>query len=157
MTIDFSTFSASDYAAWWGAIIASLALLWNVIVAVRAGAKMEISVTPNMEMYPPNPGQEGKTYIFLKAVNTGTSPTTITHFHGYQANSRMEYFRKKHRPFIVGNNGYYKQLPVKLGPGEEWMGIVEQDEEFINGELLYIGIIHNQKKKPIFKQVKLST
>lgn len=155
--IDFSTFKASDYAAWWGAIVASLALIWNVVVAIRSGPKVIVTATPNMQLSPPELGEEDKSFIFVKAVNTGTSPTTITHFHGYQANSRFDYFRKKHRPFIVGNNGRFTPPPIKLGPGDEWVGIMDQDSEILSDELLYIGIIHNQSKKPVLKKVQRST
>lgn len=78
--IDFSSFKVSDYAAWWGAIVASLALIWNIVVAIRTGPKIHLTVTPNMQLHPRLPGEEDKSYIFVKAVNTGTSPTTITHF-----------------------------------------------------------------------------
>lgn len=155
--IDFSTFKASDYAAWWGAIVASLALIWNIVVAIRTGPKIIVTATPNMQLYPPAPGEEDKSFIFVKAVNTGTSPTTITHFHGYQAKGRFDYFRKKHKPFIVSNNGRFPPPPIKLGPGDEWVGIMDQDSEILSDELLYIGIIHNQNKKPVLKKVHRST
>jgi hypothetical protein len=157
MIIDFTSLNASDYAAWWGAIIASLAFLWNIVVAVRSGARLKVSVSPNMELYPPNPGEEGQTYIFVKAVNKGNSATTITHFCGFTTKSQFDRFRKKVKPFIVGINGKYQPLPFKLEPGEEWVGIANQDDILMREKLLYLGVIHNQKEKPIYKQVQIST
>lgn len=157
MVIDFGILKASDYAAWWGAIIATLALIWNIVVALKAGARVELSVMPNMELHPPHPGQEGKTFIFVKAVNKGNASTTITHFCGYKAESYWGRFRKKIKPFVVGSNGSYVSPPIKLNPGEEWTGIVEQHDMIVSSPLLYLGIYHNQRDKPIYKKVKIGT
>lgn len=50
MVIDFGTLKASDYAAWWGAIIATLALIWNIVVALKAGARVECGLSYKMSL-----------------------------------------------------------------------------------------------------------
>ncbi|WP_092791552.1 MULTISPECIES: hypothetical protein [Rheinheimera] len=157
MIIDFTSWEASDYAAWWGAIIASFALIWNVVVFLRSGARIKIVVTPNMELQPPIPGSEGQKYIFVKAVNTGSSATTITHFYGFTASSHFERFRKRINQFIINGDGSYNKLPAKLEPGEEWIGLAIQDDELLKEKLVYYGIYHNQKDKPVCKKVKFGS
>jgi intracellular sulfur oxidation DsrE/DsrF family protein len=48
MAIDFSTFTASEYTTWWGAAIATLALVRSMIVAVRSGARVKVRANWNM-------------------------------------------------------------------------------------------------------------
>lgn len=158
MVIDFSTFTANDYAAWWGAAIASLALVWNIVVAVRSGARIRVRASPNMKIYPEQPITGDKTYISVTAVNHGTLPTTITHFCGFYAQTFWDLMRGKKQHFIINvNAGLGKTVPYVLAPGEEWSSLADQDDIFkkAKGGFLYLGIIHNQKTRPIYKRVKV--
>ena len=158
MIIDFSKLTASDYAAWWGASIATLALLWNIIVALRSGARIKVRVIPNMKIYPQQPITGDKTYISVNAVNRGTLPTTITHFEGFYSSSLWSLIRGQKQPFVVNTHpAIGQQVPYVLAPGEEWRGMMEQKPMEENDKInyLYLGIIHNQRKRPIFKRVKI--
>ncbi len=159
MVIDFSTFTASDYAAWWGATIASFAFVWNIVVAVRSGARVRVRANPNMKVYPEQPITGDKTYISVTAVNHGTSATTITHFCGFHARSFWDLMRGNKQYFIVTTHpGLGKTVPFVIAPGEEWSSLADQ-EDILNkakGEFLYLGIIHNQRKRPIYKRVKFA-
>lgn len=157
MVIDFAKLTASDYAAWWGAIIATLALVWNIVVAVRSGARVKVRANSNMMIYPEDPITAGKTYISVKAVNHGTSPTTITHFCGYYAPTFWDLIRGKKQQFVVNTHpALGKQVPYVLSPGEEWQSMADQQElqNHYSGGYLYLGIIHNQRNRPIYKRVK---
>ncbi len=160
MIIDFSQLSASEYAAWWGAIIATLTLVWGVIVTIRSGARVYVTATPNMRIYPTQPTTGESLYISVKAVNRGTSPTTITHLLGYYAPTVLDSIRKQKRQHFVipayeicGNI-----IPYVLKPGEEWGNLVKQEnfEEEISCKYLYVGVQHNQKKETIYKRVKIT-
>lgn len=158
MVIDFSKFSASDYAAWWGAVIATLALIWNIVVAVRSGARVTVRANPNMKIYPQQPITGDNTYISVAAVNHGTSPTTITHFCGYYARSLWDLVKGKKQHFIVNTHAALgKTVPYVLAPGEEWSSLADQADLLKNakGRFLYLGIIHNQRKRPLYKRVKV--
>lgn len=157
MQIDFSKLNPSDYAAWWGAVIATLALVWNIIAALRAGARVHVTASPNMQMFPPNPSEENKQYIHISAVNRGSSATTITHFLGYSADNLWSLLRNKKQHFIVNGADGSSSVPMKINPGDEWCGIADQDAvmEGFKGKYFYLGVIHNQKKKPIYKRVKI--
>jgi hypothetical protein len=158
LVINLSKLAVSDYAAWWGAIIATLALVWNIIVAVRAGARLHVTATPNMQIFPLAPGEEDRTYIHVNAINRGNSATTITHFCGYRFDNLWDLIRNKKQHFIVNGTSDGLPVPYKLAPGDEWRGIADQVlmlKDF-KGKYFYIGVIHNQGKKPIYKRVKLN-
>ncbi|RII26493.1 MAG: hypothetical protein CXR30_16580 [Geobacter sp.] len=157
MKIDFSKFSVNDCAAWWGATVATLAFVWNVIIAIRTGARVRVRAVPNMMVIPPITEDEDKTYISVTAVNHGTSPTTITHFCGFYSTSLWNLIRGRKQPFIVNAHPVLgKQTPHVLAPGEEWSNMADQKglQEKSKGGYLYLGIIHNQRKRPIYKRVK---
>jgi len=69
MSIDFSKWSASDFAAWWGAIVATLAVIWNIIVAIRSGARVQVKANPDMQIFPRQPITGDKKYISVTAVD----------------------------------------------------------------------------------------
>lgn len=158
MTIDFSKWGASDYAAWWGAVIATFAFVWNIVLAIRSGPRIKLFVNPNMQIWPQDPKTKGKSYVSVRAVNTGTSPTTITHFAGFHASNRLDLVQGKKQNFVVNSSPLLGQdIPFKLLPGEEWSNMTDQDDlkEKFPGGYIYVGIIHNQRAKPIMKRVKI--
>jgi hypothetical protein len=159
MSIDFSKFTASNIAAWWGAIIATLTLIWNIIVAIRSGARIKVTATPNVKVYPIQPITENKTYISVKAVNHGTSPTTITHFSGYYAKDLWSLVIGKKQFFVINTHpNLGKSVPYVLGPGEEWSSLADQKDitEKSDGGYLYMGVRHNQSNRPIYKRLKIN-
>lgn len=125
--MDISNWSVSDIAAWWGAVIATLALVWNIVVAFRSGPRIHVRATPNMQVYPRQPITEDNTYISVSAVNRGTAPTTITHFCGYYSQSIWHLLRGKKQNFIVNTHpALGRAVPYVLAPGEEWSGMADQ-------------------------------
>ena len=160
MKIDFSAWSTSNFAAWWGAIIATLAVIWNIVLAIRSGARVHVSANPNMKIYPPGPpASRDNTYINVAAVNRGNSPTTITQFCGYYTKSFWYLLRGKKQEFVINiDPAIGKPVPYVLNPGEEWSCMTAQKriQEECAGGLLYIGVLHNQRKRPVCKRVKFS-
>ncbi len=127
---------------------------------MRSGARIDVRVNPNMQFYPRRPITEDNTYISVTAVNRGTSPTTITHFCGFYSSSLWSLLRGKKQTFVVNAHpAQGKQVPYVLDPGEEWSNMLEQKcmEENDEVKYLYLGIIHNQRKRPIYKRVKINT
>ena len=158
MTLDISQFGPSDYAAWWGAIIASLAFLWNIVVAICSGARVCVRVTPDIRVYPSGPPTYESDYVSVTAVNVGNGPTTITHCAGYYTKNVLGIFLKKHRqPFMINvNTATGGGIPFVLAPGTEWANLADQAfllERAGKGRV-YLGIIHNQAKSPVYKRVK---
>ncbi len=117
-----------------------------------------MTAAPNLMAFPPDPGEEGKTYIHVSAINRGNSATTVTHFLGYSSNNLWDLIRSKKQHFIVHGASGSSPIPHKIHPGDEWRGVADQDimKEHFTGKYLYLGIVHNQRKKPIFRRVKYS-
>jgi len=101
--MEFNNWSISDYEAWWGAIIATLALIWNIIVAIRSGPHISVRAIPNMKIFPIDSITKDKTYISVTAINRGNAPITITHFLDFYADSIWNLIRKKRQHFIKQN------------------------------------------------------
>lgn len=158
MLPDSSNLTASDYAGWWGAITATLALTWNIVVFIRSGARIKIRVNSNIIVFPESPITKGKTYVSVTAINIGKSATTITHFCGYYGKSYFGIIRMKRQEFVINcHPALGNTVPFLLSPGEEWRGLADQGDlsEHINNGVLLIGIIHNQRKRPILKRTKI--
>jgi hypothetical protein len=133
---------------------------WNIIHTLRAGARVKVEVTPNIRVYPPQPPTNENDYITIKAINFGTGPTTITHCAGYYTKSIWGLVKKSERQqFIINITPQTgKDIPFILEPGTEWSNLAAQSDLFekAGDGYLYLGIIHNQRSKPIYKRVKKS-
>ena len=157
--MEVSGLTASDYAAWWGAIIASLALLWNIITVIRSGPRLSISANPNMQLFPETERTQGKTYIRLTATNVGTSPVTITNYCGRYCNSFQEVIQKKMQHFVVNvMPDLSSPIPHVLQPGTQWSGMLDQDgfsEDRDPPKYLYVGVAHSHSKKVKYVRVRI--
>ena len=119
--------TVSEWAAWWGAIVATVVLLWDVYKWKKAGANVSISVSPDMQLFQPGQGLEDKTYIVVEVVNNGDRPTTITHLFLKTFKNRFEYFRKKtSMNAVVPDPGGTQGIPFVLEPGNRWNGMIDQ-------------------------------
>jgi len=158
--IDFDTWTISDYAAWWGAIVATIAVVWNLVSAMLSGPRILLRVSKNMQTLPATQQTAGRTFVFVNAVNIGTATTTITHMCGYNAPNFIALLFKRKRKQLIGNEheSLGPLLPHVLRPGEEWSNAFDQEylEEKFSDGWLYVGVIHNQKKRPVYKRVKLT-
>jgi len=146
-------------AAWWGAIIATLLLVWDMYKWKRSGPIINVSASPNMETVGKIPNHlEGKKYISVEVTNTGDKKTTITHlvlFHYISLFQKLR--RKKDKSFFVATPALFPPpLPYVIEPGERWLGGIEQTsklEEMSRNGYLYCGIYHSCGKKPILQMV----
>lgn len=161
MIIDLSKFTPSDYAAWWGATVASLAFLWNVLAAIRSGPRVKVTVTPEIQVYPIQAPTYEKTFVAVRAVNVGTGKTTITNCAGYYTTNILGVLLKKYRqPFMINtSNQTGHPIPYILEPGTEWANLADQEflMERIKKSRVYLGIVHNQRQRPIYKRVKIKS
>jgi hypothetical protein len=150
--------SIRDIAAWWGAVVATLALGWNVFTALRSGARVRVRAYPNMKLFPAAPPTGDDLFITVTAVNRGNAATTITHFMGHYQPRAPFYKRRPAKQLFVVNvrNGVGQDVPHVLKPGEQWHGLARQEGQFdlTKGDL-FIGIQHNQREKPILRKVRL--
>jgi len=145
-------------AAWWGAIIATLILAWDIFKWKRSGPLVSVSASPNMQTVGGIPDAlEDKTFLFVTATNTGNRQTTITHLVGLHYSSLLQRLRKKrNKAFFVASPAFAPRLPHILGPGEQWLGGIEQNaelEELSRNGFLYCGVYHSSSRRPVLQRV----
>ena len=128
--------SATDIAAWIGAVTGTLVLIWDVYKWMQTGPKVKVSAAPNMVAYGSAVTILGnKANIMVEVTNTGNGKTTITHLVGFFYRSRLRKWlrRKPDRSMVVLNPGS-GQLPHVIHPGERWIGAMDQSAELIKSK-----------------------
>lgn len=157
--MDLSSLTITAIAAWWGAVVATLVLVWDVYKWRKRGADIRVEANPNMQAVPALPGTDDKSYIFVAAVNHGSQSTTITHLAGvYIPSLYHKLVRRGGRHFFVANPTFGPALPHVLPPGERWTGGIDQDQlerDFHSKGRLYCGVLHSTSKKAVYKRVRL--
>ena len=149
---------ATDLAAWWGAIVASLILIWDIYKWKRCGPIVRVSATPNMRTYGNiSDSQKDKTYVVVEVTNTGDRKTTITHLIGFHYKSFFQkILKKRNKAFVVAIPALSEPLPYVLEPGERWLGGIDQNnklEEISQNGFLYCGVYHSSGKRPVLERV----
>lgn len=151
--------SLTDVLAWWGAIVATLVLLWDIYKWKTAGSRIRLSCSSNMEMFG-DPGIVGKLFVSLRAKNVGERATTITMvsliYYKDEANLRN---KKSDKSFLVTNQGVGYPLPYVLQPGAIWDGTAEQNseiEQMAKQGLLFWELRHSNSEDPVSIRVIIS-
>ena len=110
--------------AWWGAVLATIVLLWDVFKWRRTGPRIRMSVRPNSTIYS-DPELEGKTLILVSATNVGDRPTTLESLrYIWYPNWCNRLMQKSEKKWYVKNPGLANSFPYKLEVGERWDGRV---------------------------------
>jgi hypothetical protein len=150
--------SATVMAAWWGAVVATLAFLWEIFQWFKSGPRVQVRAKANME--PVNfPGLEkNEKYIFVEVTNAGDRATTITHFCAYIFNDCIKRLVNKpeKKLVILNNSGFGPPIPFFLDSGQRWTGGILQnqfDEKLISDGKVYACIFHTASSKPVLSQV----
>lgn len=150
---------ASVFAAWWGAAIGSVALMWQMFTWFRKGPRLRLLATSNMKILTPGVDVDETLYVSVSVRNVGDGPTTLTHFCGVSYNGWFNWLRRKQAGRFVVITGPDSPIPFKLDPGETWSGMVLQNQVLSSlswsGMWLYLGVQHSMAKKPAFTRAKL--
>ena len=142
--------NVTDIAAWWGAGIASVVLLWDVFKWWRGRAtEVRITASPNMREAIPGIGLQDGTFVFVEITNVGDRTTTLTTLCGFHYSSWLhKRFNRRTQAFVIPDPSP-GTLPHQLDPGQRWVGRFTQTEEIEgwsrNGRL-YIGVYHSLGK-----------
>jgi hypothetical protein len=142
--------SASDWAAWWGAGVATFLALLEIFDRVRKGARLQVRVVPGMVLAGPL-GVGSEEFVFLSATNVGDTPTKITHVVGHVYRDEINAKNGVHERQFVIAPGLKLNYPAVLSPGEDWKGYVPQEELaslLALGKPLSLGVLHTMSKKP---------
>ena len=104
--------SVSDYAAWWGAVIATMVLGWDIIKWRSRGPRLRTLISQR---------DAGELEFRVFVSNTGDQPATIESVMLKCFERRLWIFRKRVDLYDVislsGNNGF---PPLTPQPGEPW-------------------------------------
>lgn len=152
--------SSTDAAAWWGAIVASMILIWDVYKWIKSGTALRLNAVPDKQLlYDEIPKPTDTKYINVDVSNTGDKKTTVTHLVGVCHTSlwRWLFRRKPDINFFVPTPGFAKPLPYVLQPGEKWSGTIEQTkqlEDWMKTGRFYCGVNHSNKSKAQLVRVK---
>lgn len=126
---------ATEIAAWWGASVATLVLLWDVYKWKRKGPRLLMRLSPNMQVWG-DPHREGKTWVSVTVSNIGDAPTTIK---GIGMEFYSNWYRRirlrPNRAAVFPNPNDTFPLPKVLNPGEEWLGLIPQERVDKNRDL----------------------
>lgn len=149
-----------DYVAWWGAVVATLVLLWDVAKWLKSGARVRQRMQLNI-FYPDSrvlgvqkldhgESSELAAYCHIELVNIGALPTTImgilaTHKPGKNKIGRMSFDNQRLLPH------YGKTLPDVLAPGEVWSCRFEMSDlhKLAEWGRPYIEVALSHKSKPV--------
>jgi len=69
----FSNVSGSDVAAWWGAVVATVALGWNVLRAVRSKGRLKLEATFQADDMDP----QSPPVFAIQVTNVGSKPILV--------------------------------------------------------------------------------
>lgn len=111
--------TATDIAAWVGAIAGLAALGWQVIVWSRSGHRVKVSSTNILPVHPN--GTAGDWYVQVVATNIGRMPVTV-HSWGIKLGDTGE------RAYQFGGLPSDSLLPYRLEPGSRAVFHVLSDE-----------------------------
>jgi len=119
----------TNYAAWWGAVVATIVLVWDIYKWKKTGPKVSLRVSADMETFG-IPNNEKKKYITVRAINNGDRSTTITMLAcRYYRNWLSKIRNNPNKYFFVGSPGITGPIPYNLESGTVWDGFIEQTEE----------------------------
>ena len=148
-----------EFLAWWGAVVSTIVLAWDIYKWKTAGAKLKITASTNMESYN-IPEYEGKKLITANVSNLGDRPTTITIIALVFYKSKFhKLLKKSNKVFILPIPSTAQPLPFVIQPGEIWTGVGEQSadvKEMALEGLLEWQVFHSQSKKPASIAIKIN-
>lgn len=154
------TLSGTDVVAWWGAVVATVVLVWDIYKWRTSGPKIKFVVQPNT-LVVGDPTRKGQKFISVNATNVGDRPTTITnlvlqHYKNYFNMLR----RKPSTSMFIVSPSTTQPIPYILQPGDVWQGLSIQNselEDLAKDGYLVCGLCHSHSDKEIDRRVILNS
>jgi hypothetical protein len=152
------TFAAKiDPIAIYAAVLSTIVFIWNAFVWWGTGPLLKVSASSDMKMFGPG-ARDNSSYIVANVSNVGTQQTTITHVIGFAYRNRWDRIRNKPSEAFVVNHGMPAYpLPYVLQAGQTFMSMAlqtEKVEKLSRDGLLYVGIIHSFRHRPVLARVR---
>ena len=149
----------SVLAAWWGAFIATIVLLFELYKWARSGPILRCDTKYGWKITENGIINEHE-FIFFSVTNTGDRPTTIVNQGLLYWATLRDKFRKKPDLSWFTKGGLYGfgKVPSIIHPGEVWNGLGSINDgikESINkGGYLYVSLLFSHRKRPYLFMVK---
>jgi hypothetical protein len=147
-------------AAWWGALIATIVLLFDFYKWVRSGPRIICESNYGWKIMMEGT-QDDNEYIYFTVTNTGDRPTTITHQAALYWPTRINkaFCKSKNQFFIKGGLHGFGNVPTIIRPGEIWIGLARIGEDLKglmnNGGYLYLSLrFSHYRRSLLFEVVK---
>jgi hypothetical protein len=148
---------ASDAAAWWGAVVATIVLLWDIYKWKTTGPRLVVKAVPGMQELG---DRTEKKLISVEVTNRGDRPTTLTHlaFIGYTSLWNRLRRKRSAKVGFVPRPGGTQPFPYQLPSGDRWLGFAEQDaiKAYHKEPYLYAAVYHSGSNKPSLCRVDLA-
>jgi len=150
--------SGITIVAWWGAILSTVVLVWDVYKWRTSGPKLRVAVLTGMEGID-IPGYEGEALISVNVTNYGDRPTTITSV-GFKF-YRTAWARIRNKPetfFVLAYPNKAQPLPFELKQGNFWSGTAGEGETtdirmMADSGHLICELYHSHREKPVRRRV----
>ena len=114
--------------AWWGAVVATLVLIWDIYKWRRTGPRVFVEARGNQSVVG-SPRHEEGTYVLVLAKNRGDCATTITGLGmRWFANAKDKARKKAGKNFLIIAETT-QPLPYLLQPGGLWQGFFQEKAE----------------------------
>ena len=121
-------YDITSYLAIWGAVISTIALVWNIVKWHKSGAKVKGKIKLNVGYLDSKILKTTKTengtssvleeYCHVELVNTGTLPTTITNISATHSSKNNKFqFSIAQQVFEIH---FGKTLPCAISSGDIW-------------------------------------
>ena len=144
--------SLTELVAWYGAVVASTVLAWDVFKWRRSGPRLTVQIIP---YYKPSL-RYSDDYIRIDISNVGEQATTLTAIYGYNLTRLQILFRRrKKRLDMLYNQSDTDSLPIKLESGDAWHYVFLKTpliDKMIEKKRFYIGTIHSSSARPIMRR-----
>jgi len=108
-----STLTVTDVAAWWGAVVATLALAWSILLHLRTRPRLVVELRSHEAL------------VNFTVVNRGDKSTTLTRGEFAQYDNRVRRLLRRPSQCIDVNEsraGGSDRLPIRIQARNMWTG-----------------------------------
>ncbi|WP_286694424.1 hypothetical protein [Spongiibacter sp. UBA1325] len=151
----------ADYAAWWGAFVATGVFLWDIVKWNRERNNLYVNVIGDMQEVIDGEGLREKLWIHIELVNNSSRSMNITHIQGaiFRKWTLFPWRRRAKMQFILPNPHSAQSAPFVLAPGERWAGMADQEKliDIAGGHQVWLGASVAGVKRSYLKRLKYET
>lgn len=158
--------NTTSVVAWWGAIIATIVLLWDIVKWTRTGPRVGITTQchvcyPDAKVLHVEQAEHGQVshladYCHIEIFNTGDRATTIISIEGTHRRKKSEMQIYSGGVQFEAHHG--KTLPIVLAAGEMWSARFEMDNLYRLAErgrpVILVRTSHLRRPIEVFPTIK---